>query len=97
MCHDQKATLQTACARAGDLPRQQEGAPLEGLTWPKAEESLRSDRTRRLTFDMSGGAKGAKRPLGRPLDGRAKGFTLMPPSISNDWVSRHRLLALQPP
>jgi len=24
----------------------------------------------RLTFDMSGGAKGAKRPLGRPLDGR---------------------------
>ncbi len=22
-----------------------------------------------LTFDMSGGAKGAKRPLGRPLDG----------------------------
>ena len=23
----------------------------------------------RLTFDMSGGAKGAKRPLGRPLDG----------------------------
>ena len=24
---------------------------------------------RNLTFDMSGGAKGAKRPLGRPLDG----------------------------
>jgi hypothetical protein len=24
---------------------------------------------RRLTFDMSGGPKGAKRPLGRPLDG----------------------------
>ena len=24
---------------------------------------------RSLTFDMSGGAKGAKRPLGRPLDG----------------------------
>ena len=24
---------------------------------------------RRLTFDMSGGAKGAKRPVGRPLDG----------------------------
>ena len=24
---------------------------------------------RRLTFDMSGGARGAKRPLGRPLDG----------------------------
>ena len=24
---------------------------------------------RDLTFDMSGGAKGAKRPLGRPLDG----------------------------
>ena len=22
-----------------------------------------------LTFDMSGGTKGAKRPLGRPLDG----------------------------
>ena len=26
-------------------------------------------RQRRLTFDMSGGARGAKRPLGRPLDG----------------------------
>jgi hypothetical protein len=26
----------------------------------------------RLTFDMSGGAKGAKRPLGRPLDGEVR-------------------------
>ena len=31
-------------------------------------------RSRRdLTFDMSGGAKGAKRPLGRPLDGGVRG------------------------
>ena len=29
----------------------------------------RDASTRGLTFDMSGGAKGAKRPLGRPLDG----------------------------
>ena len=38
-----------------------------------AQDSLecRGDATYmlRLTFDMSGGAKGAKRPLGRPLDG----------------------------
>ena len=32
-----------------------------------------------LTFDMSGGPKGAKRPLERPLDGRVR-----PPFLSRD-------------
>ena len=35
---------------------------------PKSKRT-EGDSTRGLTFDMSGGAKGAKRPLGRPLDG----------------------------
>ena len=46
-----------------------EGAPLIGRAEPKATDNKDGDSTRRLTFDMSGGAKGAKRPLGRPLDG----------------------------
>ena len=35
---------------------------------------------RDLTFDMSGGAKGAKRPLGRPLDGGVRSHSLGRPS-----------------
>ena len=31
-----------------------------------------------LTFDMSGGAKGAKRPLGRPLDGGVRRLHSLP-------------------
>ena len=37
------------------------------------------------TFDMSGGPKGAKRPLERPLDGNAKDF---PPSGNGDKAPR---------
>ena len=35
----------------------------------KQTRRVRQRENRDLTFDMSGGAKGAKRPLGRPLDG----------------------------
>ena len=38
-------------------------------TRPMPARHVRKRENRDLTFDMSGGAKGAKRPLGRPLDG----------------------------
>ena len=47
-------TALEACARA---------------TRPIPARHVRRRENRDLTFDMSGGAKGAKRPLGRPLDG----------------------------
>ena len=46
-----------------------EGTPLDARVDPETADNLNSDSTRRLTFDMSGGARGAKRPLPRPLDG----------------------------
>jgi len=37
---------------------------------PLEAKTSKDDCSRQgLTFDMSGGPKGAKRPLGRPLDG----------------------------
>ena len=47
-----------------------------------------------LTFDMSGGAKGAKRPLGRPLDGgvRRLVFHVAEPPI-DDELDLHSILS----
>ena len=47
---------------------------------PQARSSLQDGSTalpkkRALTFDMSGGPKGAKRPLERPLDGGVRGHS----------------------
>ena len=39
-----------------------------------------------LTFDMSGGAKGAKRPLGRPLDGGVRTHALRAWSLTRFYV-----------
>ena len=57
-------------ARVHPKPEQQASA------WRAARSTKRPGRRlnsiaqkRALTFDMSGGPKGAKRPLGRPLDG----------------------------
>ena len=48
----------------------QEGAQLHEKLCVGARLAVAICRlSRGLTFDMSGGAKGAKRPLGRPLDG----------------------------
>jgi len=41
-------------------------------TRPIPARHVRQRENRDLTFDMSGGAKGAKRPLERPLDGRVR-------------------------
>ena len=44
-----------------------------------------------LTFDMSGGAKGAKRPLGRPLDGGVRThWTKIPGVIKKPSVRTSR-------
>ena len=40
-----------------------------------------------LTFDMSGGPKGAKRPLGRPLDGGVR--PQRPAPLGFFWASEH--------
>ena len=52
-------------------------------SWPCAS----MPRSRDLTFDMSGGAKGAKRPLGRPLDGGVRPLchALQEHSFSRAW------------
>ena len=76
-----RAVCQSASGRHGhEAPQEQraqvkpfgttvEGTPLNVPTEPETTDPLHRDSTRRLTFDMSGGAKGAQRLLGRPLDG----------------------------
>ena len=63
------------------LPKTASGRPLaaEGRTARRASISIVAGMCRLSlcwgpTFDMSGGARGAKRPLARPLDGNAKGL-----------------------
>ena len=56
--HDQKAPLSQR-AHVQQFAAAVEGAPLEGRMEPKTTESLDSDSTRRLTFDMSGGVQTA--------------------------------------
>ena len=46
-----------------------EGAPLVGRAKPEATDTLNSDSTRRLTFDMRRRPKRAQRALGCRLDG----------------------------
>ena len=67
-------TLRTACISCGS-----ERAAAPGRTSCVGSGLLRKNENIggslwRLTFDMSGGPKGAKRPLRRPLDGNAKGL-----------------------
>ena len=63
------------------LPKTASGRPLaaEGRTARRASISIVAGMYQLSlcwgpTFDMSGGPKGAKRPLERPLDGNAKGL-----------------------
>jgi hypothetical protein len=62
-----------ATARSGEPPALR-WARLRAARTRLTEKAwiLDSDSTRRLTFDMSGGEEGAKRPLRRPLDGRVR-------------------------
>ena len=46
---------------------------------------------RGLTFDMSGGAKGAKRPLERPLDGGVRPHAV--PRLASARGKRARVIA----
>ena len=66
--HHQKATLQQR-AHVSPLASAAEGAPLVGQALPETTDTLNSDSTRRLTFDMSGGFGLAQPAQRRPLDG----------------------------
>ena len=61
-CHDQKAVIDSVrrCRLCG---KPTEGTPLIARADPETADNLNSDSTRCLTFDMSGGTKGAKRAL----------------------------------
>ena len=74
------------------LPKTASGGPLaaEGRTARRAPFSIVAGMCQLSlcwgpTFDMSGGAKGAKRPLGRPLDGGVR---------PRRWVHKRRRLKL---
>ena len=66
-CHPNCSVGQRAAA-SGSATSRTDCAPLVDSA-DGGHEHLTGDSTRCLTFDMSGGAKAAKRPLGRPLDG----------------------------
>jgi hypothetical protein len=65
----------TAAMKTASLARSFSASDLIGQSHPNAPVARamlamkQTQRIRGLTFDMSGGPKGAKRPLGRPLDG----------------------------
>ncbi len=44
-----------------------------------------------LTFDMSGGARGAKRPLARPLDGRVRPHLARTSKVVSSGTSTFRV------
>ena len=71
--------------RAAALHKRNDGHDCAPLVDGRAEEheGCTADSTRGLTFDMSGGAKGAKRPLGRPLDGGVR--FLVPERAETHW------------
>ena len=71
---DRATTYQAPRVRAADTPRTTTLAVVKAEIMRLGIEGSRrvhvsNSREWPLTFDMSGGPKGAKRPLGRPLDG----------------------------
>ena len=76
-CSEEQRCRETAscAARKREVPSGSQRAQRCATNRPgRSEQKQPTNALTRLTFDMSGGARGAKRPLARPLDGNAKGL-----------------------
>jgi len=103
---DGELTAEGRAAREGNCASK-DLARNECLEMPESSTASRSEHSAASkanltswgpTFDMSGGAKGAKRPLERPLDGRVRRLAPHPStclfSRTNSSISRITRLAM---